>query len=215
MALHGIEPEGKLHFDFHWLYKADVGLRPAHGVENGSNLLMWNRTYIEEFNSRFPFRDEGRHEEDTLRRYFESDHFQKGLDIAARPNVPHVHTNVEMSVHPEVVARYAVEAIKRRGWEVYYVCPNAFLLGDGYIGKLVFMGKRPEKVYDLGWQFSPDVVIEPAETTWMFPERVGYDVMTSEEFEQELAQNPYVILAAAEIAAVSDSQSPPTSLLSH
>lgn len=30
-SLHGIEPEGKLHFDFQWFFQEDVGLRPLDG----------------------------------------------------------------------------------------------------------------------------------------------------------------------------------------
>jgi len=202
MALHGIEPEGKVHWDLHWLYKQGVGVAPAHGVENGCNLHLWNCHYIDDFYSRFPFRDVGSAETDALRAYFVSDHFEHGLDIAAQENVPHVHINVETSIHPDIVGRFALEAIDRRGWSVYYLCPNVYLLGDDYVGKVVCMGRKPEKVYDIGWRFNRDVVIQPATSAWLFPDRIGYDVMTTEQFEQELAQDEYVTLTEDEIDAV-------------
>ena len=201
-ALHGIEPEGKLHFDFHWIYKPDVGVTPADGIEGGSNLLMWNRFYIEEFNRSFPFRSVGPQEEEALRSYFSSRHWEEGLQFVSRPDVPHMHINVEVGVHPSAVAEHALEALKRRGWEVYYVCPNAFLMGTTYRGKLVFMGKKPEKVYDIGWKFNPDVTIRPAEETWMFPDRVGYDVMTDAMTAEETNKHPFVTLTPDEVSAV-------------
>ena len=202
MDLHGIEPEGKVHFEFLCLYEEDVGVRAADGGEGGSNLLFWNRSYLEDFYRGFPFRSVGPKEKEALRRYFISDHWEKGLEIAIKPNVPHMHINVETSVHPTVIGQYALEALRERGWEADYICPNAFMLHGNYIGKLVFMGRKPEKVYDIGWQFTPDVVIKPTEASWMYPERTGYDVMTSEEFDEEVNQHPYVRLAPDEIGAV-------------
>lgn len=204
LALHGIEPEGKVHWDFHWLYKGNVGLAPAHGVENGSNLLVWNRAYIDEFYKEFPFRHVDSDEKQELDDYFVSDHWQSGLEMVARPNVPHMHINVETSVHPEIVGQHALDSLHERGWEVHYLCPNAYMLHNQYVGKVVFMGKEPEKVYDIGWQFNPNVVIRPAETTWLFDERVGYDVMTSEQFDDEVAQNEYTRLTEYEIDAALD-----------
>jgi len=201
-ALHGIEPQDRVHWDLHWLYKQDVGLAPAHGVENDNNLLSWNRCYIDDFYSRFSFREVGPAEEDALRAYFASNHFEHGLDIAARQNVPHVHINVETSIHPDIIGRFALKALDRRGWSVYYLCPNVYLLDDQYVGKVVCMGRDPEKVYDIGWQFNPDVVIRSATSTWLFPDRIGYDVMTTEQFEQELAQDEYITLTDDEIDAV-------------
>ena len=203
-ALHGIEPRGRLHFDFHYIFNDGVGLRPADGVENGSNLLHWDRHYIEDFNSQFSFRSVGPGEAGALRRYFSSEHWEEGLRIAARDDAPHMHINVETSVHPDAVAHYALDALDERGWEVYYVCPNAFLLGDGYTGKLVFMGKNPEKVYDIGWKYNPDVTIKATEVAWMFPELIGYDVMTTQMTEEELGLHPYVKLTTDEISRILD-----------
>ncbi len=204
LALHSIEPKGKAHFDFHWVYKEGAGIKPAHGVEGGSNLLLWNRVYIEGFYGRFPFRAVGSQEREALRQYFRSEHWQNGLEIAERPDVPHMHFNVETSVHPDVIGQYALEALQEKGWSVDYLCPNVFLLGDMYIGKVVFMGRKPEKVYDIGWKFNPGAIIEPTNHHWMYPERIGYDVMTSDEFRQELSQHPYVDLTTEEVSAVMD-----------
>ena len=67
LALHSIEPRGKVHFDLHWIYQEGVGIRPAHGVERDSNLLLWNRLYMDAFHQGFPFRTVGRQEENVCR----------------------------------------------------------------------------------------------------------------------------------------------------
>ena len=202
LDLHGIEPKGKVHFELLWTYKADVGIRPADGVESGSNLLLWNRVYIEDFYRSYRFRNVGPQAEEALSIYFESEHWLEGLEIAAQPNVPHMHINGETSLHPDEIGRRALRALGTKGWEVDYLCPNAFLLRDRYIGKIVFMGKKPKKVYDIGWKFNPDTIIKPTDHPWMFPDRVGYDVMTSEQFEAELGRHSYVKLTNEEVAAV-------------
>ncbi|RMF93737.1 MAG: hypothetical protein D6736_01260 [Nitrospinota bacterium] len=201
-SLHGIEPQGKPHFDFHWIYKPDVGVQAADGIENGSNLLIWNRWYIEEFYRDFPFRQAGPAEEEALRQYFSSAHWEKGLEIVMAPNTTHMHFYVEASLHPDVIRQFALAALRERGWKVYYVCPNIYLVGKEYTGKLVFMGQEPEKVYDIGWKFNPDVIIKPTEIPWNFPEPIGYDVITWEMIEEEINQHPYLKLTPEEISSV-------------
>ena len=92
LDLHGIEPEGKVHFELLWVYREGVGIRPADGVESGSNLLLWNRAYIENFYGSFPFRPVGPREEEALSLYFVSEHWRKGLEIAeAAQRTAHAH----------------------------------------------------------------------------------------------------------------------------
>ncbi len=179
-SLHGVEPTGKPHFDFQWFFKTDVGLRACEGGESGCNLLVWNRWYISQFYSQFPFRTVGSKEEKVLRNYFKSDHFLKGLEFPVMPTTNHMHINVHTSVHPDVINQFAQEAFAREGIETYYTCPNVYLVGGKYRGKLVFMGQKPEVVFDIGWLFTPDVVIEPALETWIFEANPGYDVWGSD-----------------------------------
>lgn len=202
-SLHGIEPEGKLHFDFQWFFDKDVGLRPLDGGESGCNLLVWNRWYINQFYSQFPFREVGAAEENAVEAYFRSDHFLKGLEFPVMPTTRHMHINVHSSVHPDIMQAYAEEALRREGFKIYYTCPNVYLMHGKYRGKLVFMGQEPEVVFDLGWKFTPDVVIEPAWEPWASKENPGYDVWTAAMFAEFLSQE-YVRLSDEEIADVLD-----------
>ncbi|SFM47050.1 hypothetical protein [Thermodesulforhabdus norvegica] len=200
-SLHGIEPKGKPHFDFQWFFNKDVGIRPCEGGESGCNLLVWNRWYINRFYEKFPFRQVGSQEEKTLDAYFRSEHFLKGLDIATQSTTNHMHINVRTSVHPEVIQKFAEAALDREGWKFDYTCPNVYMVKGNYQGKLVFMCRNPEVVFDIGWKFDPGVIIEPAMETWIFEENPGYDVWTSDMLA-EVMRADYVRLSGEEIQQV-------------
>lgn len=200
-SLHGVEPKGKPHFDYQWFFKEDVGLRACDGGESGCNLLVWNRWYINQFYSQFPFREVGPKEEKELEEYFKSDHFLEGLKFPVMPTTNHMHINVHASVHPDYIQKYAEAAFKRENLKIYYTCPNVYLVEGKYRGKLVFMGQEPEVVFDIGWQFKSDVIIEPAWETWIFDENPGYDVWTSDMLA-EVMNEDYVRLTDEEIHEV-------------
>jgi len=205
-SLHGVEPKGLAHFDFNWFYNPDVALAPTSGgekVESGCNLCVWNAKYMEEYYADFPFRQVGPAEEEAIRKYFRSDHWHGGLEWAAKPHVTHTHINVYTSVHPNILKKFAAESIAKKGWEIYYTCPNVYLVNGKYTGKLVHMGKKPEVVYDLGWRFNRDVIIEPALDTWNIPGTPGYDILTLDD-NREILSHTYVKLTDGEIQTVLD-----------
>ena len=201
-SLHGLEPQGKPHFDFQWFFNKEVGLKACNGGESGCNLLIWNRWYINQFNNQFPFKEVGPEEEKTLEEYFKSDHFIKGLTYPVMPTTGHMHINVNAGVHPDHIQKYAEAALGREGIKIYYTCPNVYL-GDGknYRGKLVFMSQEPEVVFDIGWKFSPDVVIEPAWETWIHAGTPGYDVWTSDMLAKVMDED-YVKLTDDEVEEI-------------
>jgi len=201
-SLHGIEPEGKPHFDYQWFFNNEVGLRPTDGGESGCNLLVWNRWYINQFYKQFPFREIGYEEEKALEAYFKSDHFLKGLEFPVMPTTNHMHINVHTSVHPNQMQKFAEAALAREGFDLFYTCPNVYMAdGKNYRGKLVFMCKDPQVVFDIGWLFTPDVVIEPAMEKWIFEANPGYDVWTTAMLN-EVMDESYVKLSEAEIREV-------------
>lgn len=203
-SLHGVEPKGKPHFDYQWFFKKDVGLRALNGGESGCNLLVWNRWYIDQFYSQFPFRSVGPEEEKALEAYFRSAHFLNGLKFPVLPTTNHMHINVNSSVHPDHIQRYAEPALAREGFALYYTCPNVYLAdGMNYRGKLVFMCRKPEVVFDIGWKFTPEAVIEPATEPWIFKDNPGYDVWTSSMLA-DVMNADYVRLTEDEIRQVLD-----------
>ncbi|MEW6261610.1 MAG: hypothetical protein AB1641_00905 [Thermodesulfobacteriota bacterium] len=202
-SLHGVEPLGRPHFDYQWFFKKDVGLKAREGGESGCNLLIWNRWYIDRFYARFPFRKVGLPEEKVLEEYFKSDHFLKGLEFPVRPTTNHMHINVHASVHPDHLQQYAEAAFRREGIKIYYTCPNVYLVAGQYRGKLVFMGRAPEMVFDIGWKFTPEIVVEPAWEPWIFEANPGYDVWTADMLAEVMAED-YVRLTEGEIKEVLD-----------
>jgi hypothetical protein len=204
-SLHGIEPLGKPHFDWNWFYNPGVALQATQGGakgESGCNLCAWNRSYIKEYYADFKFRETiGAAEEEALRKYFRSEHWHKGLEISIDAHTTHGHMNVYTSVHPDVIQKFAEESIREKGWEIFYTCPNVYLVDGVYTGKLVFMGKNPEAVYDLGWMFKPDVVIEAAYDKWALSGKPGYDIWDW-DMMQPIMDLPYVKLSDGEISQV-------------
>jgi hypothetical protein len=199
-SLHGIEPKGKPHFDLHWGYDSEIGLKGSEEGENGSNLLVWNRWYMNEFYNGFKFRKINSKAEKALKKYFDSEHWEKGLQIAVDPNTTHLHVNVNASVHPNEIEKYAVKSLKRRGWKLDYVCPNVYLVGGKYRAKLVFMGRKPENVFDIGWKFLPDVIIEPAMEPWI-KDQPGYDHWPKALLD-EVMDHPYYEFSSSEIKGI-------------
>jgi hypothetical protein len=204
-SLHGVEPKGLAHFDWNWFYNESVALAGSPGGElgeSGCNLCVWNRSYMKEYYAGFPFRQAiGPAEVEALRAYFRSDIWHKGLEACIHPLTNHGHINVYASVHPDVLQRFAEESLKEKGWEIFYTCPNVYLVDGVYTGKLVFMGKSPEAVYDLGWKFDPNVVIAPAGQHWVFKDQINYDLWTQDLLDKVL-DRPYVKLSDAEVQRV-------------
>ncbi len=198
-SLHGIEPLGCPHFDYQWFFNKDVGLRALESGESGCNLLIWNRTYINRFYKQFPFRTVGTKEEKAVEAYFKSEHFLKGLTYPVMPTTNHMHINIHTSVQPYFIQKYAEDAFKREGITIFYTCPNVYMVNGKYRGKLVFMSKNPECVFDIGWKFDPSVVIEPAMEPWIFKEEPGYDVWTQAMMDDVLKGGVFVRLTDDEI----------------
>lgn len=210
-SLHGVEPLGKPHFDYNWFFNPEVVLQATQGGakgESGCNLCIWNGAYIREYYHDFTFRPQvGGAEEEALRKYFRSDHWHQGLEVSIDPNTTHGHINVYTSVHPDVIQRFAEESLREKGWEIFYTCPNVYLVEGKYTGKLVFMGKNPEAVYDLGWVLKEDVVIEPAMDQWALPGNPGYDLWVW-PMMQPIMEFPYAKLSDHEIQTVLDAIAP-------
>jgi hypothetical protein len=65
------------------------------------------------------------------------------------------------------------------------------------------MNREPEVVFDIGWKFTPEAIIEPAWETWIFEANPGYDVW-SQELLDEVMSEDYVRLTGDEIKEVLD-----------
>ena len=203
-SLHGIEPEGKAHFDYQWFYNTESGIRPHEAGESGCNLIAWNRFYIEHYYKQFNFREVGPEEEAALEAYFTSDHWLKGLKFPYESDTTHTHINTHTSIHPDMIQKYAEASLKREGIKLDYTCPNVFMFQGKYTGKLVFMCKDPDVVFDIAWTFDPEVIIEPAMETWFRGDvEDGYDYWKTDLLDQALDAD-FVRLDDADINEILD-----------
>jgi hypothetical protein len=196
-----ILPKDKVFFGFYWLYNPEVALRPANGGEGGSNLLKWDKRYVDTYYSQFDFRKVGPAEEKAIKDYFKSKPWEENLKVVVHPDSDHVHINVDGCVHPDYIKKFALEDLEARGWKVSHVSPNVYHLGDDYLPKLVFFGIEPNTVYDISWKFCEDVVLVAAREAWRFPE-IGCDAFTRSRYRDMVWNRPYFKLNSSEIEYV-------------
>lgn len=199
-SIHGIEPEGMPHFDFLWKYSPSAILGPAPRAQN---VEYWGQTYMDGFYKKYPFQKDLTAEQHAeIGAYFESAAFRKYCELNEHPDVVHIHANVETSVHPDLIRTAALEAMKKRGWEIEEAVPVAFQMRGQMHGKIVFIGNTPEKIFDIAWCFNPAVTLIPSTRYWLTTEDPTYDARTMRELPLLLKRDPYRILSIRQIEAV-------------
>jgi len=206
MGLHGVHPYNKPHFDFFFRFNADSILSPmptdAKEAEAGQNLLIWGKSFQDEFMSQWNFKTVGVKAEGEIRDYFLSKHWKDTLTYTADREVTHPHGYVEINFDPKVLELYAVEAMSKIGWTVERVVPCVFAVGKEYRGKIVFLLGNPEKMFDIGWVYNPDVTIRASQEYWCLGEHKGFDVWTMQQYYDMVAQCDFIKMTDEEIDAV-------------
>jgi hypothetical protein len=202
-TIHGIEPEGYTHFDLLFGYSEDLPIKPASA--KNPNVEYWGEQYMEAFHSKYPFQTELTAAQiEEVERYFESDAWKDYVRLNESDDVVHIHANVETSVHPSLIQKYALEAMRKQGWEIEYSCPVAFEMRGQMNGKLVFAGTKPEKMFDIAWQYNPAVTLIPSTRYWLTTESPTYDARTMREVPQLLKRHNFRLLTTNEIDEIAD-----------
>ncbi len=206
LGLHGVHPFNGPHFDFFFRYNADTILAPmpkdCPDAEQGENLLIWGKSFQDKFQEQFKFKTVGMHDEKLIRDYFLSKHWKDTLTFTADPEVTHPHGYVEINFDPKILELYAREALRERGWTVERVVPCVFAVGSEYRGKIVFLLGNPQKMFDIGWVYNPDVTIRPSEEYWCLGKHKGFDVWTMTQYYDEVARHEWTRLTDEEIEAI-------------
>jgi hypothetical protein len=206
MGLHGVHPIHGPHFDFFFRFNPDSILNPmpldAKEVEDGKNLLIWGKSFQDKFMEQWRFKTVGPKEEKKIADYFLSKHWKDTLTFTADPEVTHPHGYVEINFDPKVLELYAIDYMKARGWLVDRAVPCVFAVGKEYRAKIVFLLAYPEKMFDIGWMYNPDVIIRPSEEYWCLGRHKGFDVWTMTQYHEEVAKNAFVTMTDEEIDAV-------------
>lgn len=206
-SLHGVHPDGLPHFDWFFRFNSDAVLTPARDSwgEEGQNALSWGKEYMDDYYAQFDFRPVGPPEEATIRSYFASRHWKQFMNLVTASDVIHVHCNVRLNFDPKVLELLAREELEKQGWTIDKVVPNVYNVDGSYVGKLVFLGRWPELVYDIGWQYDPETLIERADEPLMREDAPdGFDWCLTSEFNELIARDEYIELTDAERQAVID-----------
>ena len=191
-ALHGIHPHGKPHFDIMFDYKEDAILEPMEPMkgEMGSNLLAWGTEYMNNYLKNYRFRPVDDKVKAALEEYFESEHWNEGLEKVLPEENVHVHINTETSIDPELIKEYALKALAKKGWDIEEAVQCVFCAkGAYYQGKIVFLSNKPEKVFDISWKYNPKVYIAPTEDWIVWKDQQGHDVWTFKMLEDSVLKD--------------------------
>ncbi|PKP61766.1 hypothetical protein CVT91_01985 [Candidatus Atribacteria bacterium HGW-Atribacteria-1] len=209
-GVHCVHPCGgqdrwTLTFDMFWHFNAESVLAPSPSErgEMGKSFVCWGKSYIEQFYKKFQFTVVGPSQEKEIRRYFASRHWKEVLRHITDFNITHMHANVEISIPPDVLRLYAINAFKQAGFAVQWTFPCVFHVKEGYRGKIVFLMIYPEVVWDIAWKYNSQVVIRPSQEVFIFDTiHPGFDISTVDLLEEVLAKDRYIDLSEDEIERV-------------
>lgn len=196
-TIHGIEPKGLPHFDLLWHYSAETVLGPD---PKKTKVEYWGDKFMTEFYSKFPFNtNPNEKEQQEIEAYFSSQAWEKYCELNEDPQVVHIHANVETSVHPELIRNAAIKYMKQRGWEIEKDEPVAFSMRGQWHGKIVFLGNKPEKIFDIAWMYNPLVTLIPSTKYWLVTENPAYDARTMHDLPLLLKKDNYQQLSLRQI----------------
>jgi len=209
MTLYGVNIRDKAHSDIFTRYNPDVAIAPMPPLlaERGKNLAPWWNHDIKRFIGQFKFRDIGPKEETEVKKYFaEGEQWRKYCELVPDPDIQHVHCNIEGSVHPDVLRKYALENLRSRGWKLAHAIHCYFYAGGIANGKIIFLGLDPGKTYDIAWYYNPDVLIQANTQDSRMVGDEGtcneYYIMRLSVLENELKKYDWAVLTDDEIKEV-------------
>lgn len=212
MGLHSVHPMDRPHFDMFTRFNPNVVFEPmpldAKESEHGQNALSWGRKYQDDylFEKKYFFKTVGPREEREIENYFLGKHWKETLVNVMRHDVAHCHSNVEINCDPKIIELFARKALAKIGWTVERVIPCVYDVHGVYTGKLVFLLGQPEEVFDIAWNYNPDVAIKRAAKGWVF-DTPGFDNFMLQPYLDALAKagDKMYTLTDEEVAEVANS----------
>jgi hypothetical protein len=209
-TLHGIAPHDMPHFDMNWRFKQGAFLEPMEESlgEQGKNILYWDPIYMDYYYRNYQFITVGRKEKEIIQQYFQSQHFQKSFElldeIASKDaTILHIHTNVEISIHPTIMEKFAIPTLVEKGWELDRAVPSVVPVQGIYYGKIIFLIKKP-KVSDgldfsITWVYNNEMIIAPCTINIFMQDDPGYLLVPKKDYDELLKQDSYIVLDDSEI----------------
>jgi hypothetical protein len=146
-------------------YNEDEILAPmaAGATREGKSVEVWDDQYMENLYKKYNFKTKLTSEEEKdLINYFNSPEWELQFIFMMSGANRHAHSLVETSIHPELLNEYGVKAMEAKGWEVTKAVSVAFGLRNTDFGKITYLLKKPEVMFELEWDYNPNLTIRSA-----------------------------------------------------
>jgi len=158
--------------------------RGNNGVE------VWDDAYMARYYSKYDFKTQlSSQDERELKAFFDSPQWTLLYSfIMGGPN-RHAHSLLETSVHPEIIQKFLISALERRGWEVSRSVSIVYTMRGFDFGKITTLVKKPEVMLELEWAYNPDAIARPGAGSMIFATTLedlhrcmnGYDYLRLDE----------------------------------
>lgn len=164
VALYAFLPYDKIKFVIYCRMLPDVVLEPTPPPlgECGSNVRTWTDGHIRRHVNQYDWRQPSEAETAVVHDFFsDGEHWANARELILDPDVVHIHCNIETNVHPSIIRDVALDDLKRRGWEIKHAWHCVYQSAKNIDqGKIIFIGLRPAKTYDVAWFYNPSVTIQ-------------------------------------------------------
>lgn len=186
------------HFELFLTYDSDIVIEPADpkNTRAGSNIEYWEDSFMEDYYSKYEFRQPEPEEQQKISNYFKSKHWEQSYEFMTS-NGTHSHVPVKTSIHPESLIQFGRKAIEEKGWEISKIDSVVYSLKGYDQGKITFLLKCPEIVLELDWEFDSKTVIEPRHSELILK-------MTEEDINKAVEGLNYYRLETNDIREVID-----------
>jgi hypothetical protein len=171
MAVHGMTVIYNIHPKPDWghcevimRYSKDHVLAPmaAGGSQTGKSVEVWDDEYMERHYAKYNFKAKPTSEEEkALTSYFNSPEWELQYIFMMGGSNRHTHSVVETSIHPELLKEYGVKAMEAKGFEVTKAASIVYNMRNFDVGKVYYLLRKPEVMFELDWDYNPNVTIRP------------------------------------------------------
>jgi hypothetical protein len=145
-------------------YSQDHILAPmtARGTRTGRTVDVWDDAFMENHYAKYNFKSKlTAEEEKALIGYFNSPEWEMQYLFMKGGTNRHTHSLVETSIHPELLNEYGVKAMEAKGFEVTKAVSVVYNIRNFDVGKITYLLKKPEVMFELEWDYNPNIIIRP------------------------------------------------------
>jgi hypothetical protein len=191
------QPKGMAHFELFLRHNPETVLEPMPpaATRSGKVFEYWDRGYMERYYSKYEYKTAGPEEVKAIEAYFNSDSWKHIYAVARDKSVVHSHGVVETNLHPEVIMKYAREAIERRHWKIGRAVSVVWDFFGFDQHKLSFLLSEPEVVLELELQYEPNETMRPSPVPVL-------DFVTDSDLVKSMAGLEYIKLSDEDVRVI-------------